>query len=273
MDIRDTFSVAVIGVGNMGSALVKGMILRGKFTKEQIMICDLDQEKVHALVAELGVKYARSAREAVEKSNFLILAAKPQAFPKLLSEISNNININQTIMSIAAGVTTKSIEEKIGKPIPVIRVMPNLPALVGKGISVYCRGAYTSEKDTSRSKNVLMSVGKIIEVPETLLDPVTALSGTGPAYIFHTMEAMIQSGIEMGIDKEIALNLVLQTVLGSAELAIKSDRDITSLREDVTSKGGTTEAAISYLTQKNYFEIVINAILEAKRRSQELGEN
>ena len=273
MNNSHDFSVAVIGVGNMGSALVRGMILRGKFSKEQIIICDLDEKKVEDLVVDLGVKYVRSAIEAVEKSEFIILAAKPQAFPTLLNDISNFLDTNQTIMSIAAGVTTASIEEKIGKQIPVVRVMPNLPALIGKGISVYCRGSFTSDKDANRSKAVLMSVGKIIEASETLLDPVTALSGTGPAYIFHTMEAMIQSGIDMGIDKEIAIDLVMQTVLGSAQLAIKSERNITSLREDVTSKGGTTEAAISYLTKRQYSEIVINAILEAEKRSKELGES
>lgn len=273
MNNSNNFSVAVIGVGNMGSALVRGMILRAKFSKEQITICDLDEKKVETLVVDLGVKFVSSAREAVKKTDLIILAAKPQAFPKLLSEISNFLNVNQTIMSIAAGVTTASIEQKIGKQIPVVRVMPNLPALIGKGVSVYCRGLFTSDKDTNRSKAILMSVGKTIEATESLLDPVTALSGTGPAYIFHTMEAMIQSGIEMGIDKEIAIDLVQQTVLGSAQLAIKSERNITSLREDVTSKGGTTEAAISYLRKKQYSDIVVNAILEAEKRSQELGDS
>ncbi len=273
MNNSNNFSVAVIGVGNMGSALVRGMILRAKFSKEQITICDLDEKKVETLVVDLGVKFVSSAREAVKKTDLIILAAKPQAFPKLLSEISNFLNVNQTIMSIAAGVTTASIEQKIGKQIPVVRVMPNLPALIGKGVSVYCRGLFTSDIDTNRSKAILMSVGKTIEATESLLDPVTALSGTGPAYIFHTMEAMIQSGIEMGIDKEIAIDLVQQTVLGSAQLAIKSERNITSLREDVTSKGGTTEAAISYLRKKQYSDIVVNAILEAEKRSQELGDS
>ena len=273
MNNSNNFSVAVIGVGNMGSALVRGMILRAKFSKEQITICDLDEKKVEDLVVDLGVKFVSSAREAVKKTDLIILAAKPQAFPKLLSEISNFLNVNQTIMSIAAGVTTASIEQKIGKQIPVVRVMPNLPALIGKGVSVYCRGLFTSDKDTNRSKAILMSVGKTIEATESLLDPVTALSGTGPAYIFHTMEAMIQSGIEMGIDKEIAIDLVQQTVLGSAQLAIKSERNITSLREDVTSKGGTTEAAIAYLRKKQYSDIVVNAILEAEKRSQELGDS
>ena len=273
MNNTNNFSVAVIGVGNMGSALVRGMILRAKFSKEQITICDLDEKKVETLVVDLGVKFVSSAREAVKKTDLIILSEKPQAFPKLLSEISNFLNVNQTIMSIAAGVTTASIEQKIGKQIPVVRVMPNLPALIGKGVSVYCRGLFTSDKDTNRSKAILMSVGKTIEATESLLDPVTALSGTGPAYIFHTMEAMIQSGIEMGIDKEIAIDLVQQTVLGSAQLAIKSERNITSLREDVTSKGGTTEAAIAYLRKKQYSDIVVNAILEAEKRSQELGDN
>ena len=273
MNNSNNFSVAVIGVGNMGSALVRGMILRAKFSKEQITICDLDEKKVETLVVDLGVKFVSSAREAVKKTDLILLAAKPQAFPKLLSDISNFLNVNQTIMSIAAGVTTASIEQKIGKQIPVVRVMPNLPALIGKGVSVYCRGLFTSDKDTNRSKAILMSVGKTIEATESLLDPVTALSGTGPAYIFHTMEAMIQSGIEMGIDKEIAIDLVQQTVLGSAQLAIKSERNITSLREDVTSKGGTTEAAIAYLRKKQYSDIVVNAILEAEKRSQELGDN
>jgi pyrroline-5-carboxylate reductase len=144
--------------------------------------------------------------------------------------------------------------------------------LVGEGISVFSRGANAGDIDVERVDSVLRAVGDSLEAPEELMNPVTALSGTGPAYIFHTMEAMIESGIEMGMSPEMAERLVLQTVLGAARLAIESPLDTTALREGVTSKGGTTEAAISHLGDNDYVRLVIDAILAARDRSEQLGE-
>tara|TARA_B100001778_G_C17988579_1_gene362454 strand:- start:33 stop:494 length:462 start_codon:yes stop_codon:yes gene_type:complete len=149
--------------------------------------------------------------------------------------------------------------------------MPNLPALVGEGVSVFCGGSNATEVDFDRVEAVLSSVGVCFKAPEDLMDPVTALSGTGPAYVFHTMEAMIQSGVEMGMTSEMAGRLVLQTVLGAAVLAMESNLDPTSLREAVTSRGGTTDAAISHLEKHDYIHLVVAAILAAMERSRELG--
>ena len=153
----------------------------------------------------------------------------------------------------------------------MIRVMPNLPALVGEGISVICGGSHATESDFERVEAVLSAVGVCLKAPEEMMDPVTALSGTGPAYVFHTMEAMIQSGIEMGMSSEMAERLVLHTVFGAAMLAMESDLDPTSLREAVTSRGGTTDAAISHLEENDYTRLVVEAILAAMDRSEELG--
>ena len=266
------FVVGVVGVGNMGSALVRGIINKGVVDKKSIIICDVDDKKVDILCKELGVVNGINAEKVANLSDLIILASKPQNITSLLEQISSETETSQTVMSIAAGITTSSIEKYLPE-IPVIRVMPNLPALIGEGMSIFCRGSYVKDIDVDRVKNVLDAIGICLESSEDLMDSVTALSGTGPAYVFHTIEVMIESGIEMGMSKEMAEDLVLQTVFGSALLAIKSELSPTELRKEVTSKGGTTDAAITHLANNNYTEIVIEAILAAKNRSKELGNS
>ena len=269
---QDTqFAVGVIGVGNMGAALVRGIIHRETESAKSVVVCDLDKERVDALCDDLGVVDGGKAVHVAATSDLVVLAAKPQNLTALLEEISVSVGANQTIMSIVAGVTTESIENALGGNPSVIRVMPNLPALVGEGISVYCGGTNATKMDFERVESVLGAVGVCFQAPEGLMDPVTALSGTGPAYVFHTMEAMIQSGVEMGMPPEMAERLVLQTVLGAATLAMESDLEPASLREAVTSRGGTTDAAISHLESHDYSDLVVEAILAAMHRSKELG--
>ena len=266
------YAVGVIGVGNMGAALVRGIIDQGEMSPQSVIVCDLDKDLVRRICDDMGVVDGTEATHVAGSADLVILAAKPQNLPSLLREISPSLNANQTIMSIAAGVTTQSIEESLGGKPPVIRVMPNLPALVGEGISVMCGGSHATESDFERVEAVLSAVGVCLKAPEEMMDPVTALSGTGPAYVFHTMEAMIQSGIEMGMSLEMAERLVLHTVFGAAMLAMESDLDPTSLREAVTSRGGTTDAAISHLEENGYTRLVVEAILAAMNRSEELGK-
>ena len=266
------YAVGVIGVGNMGAALVRGIFDQGEMPPQSVIVCDLDKDLVRRICDDMGVVDGTEATHVAGSADLVILAAKPQNLPSLLREISTSLNANQTIMSIAAGVTTQSIEESLGGKPPVIRVMPNLPALVGEGISVMCGGSHATESDFERVEAVLSAVGVCLKAPEEMMDPVTALSGTGPAYVFHTMEAMIQSGIEMGMSSEMAERLVLHTVFGAAMLAMESDLDPTSLREAVTSRGGTTDAAISHLEENGYTRLVVEAILAAMNRSEELGK-
>ena len=256
----------------MGSALVRGIIDQGVINEKSVIICDIDNNKVDILCKELGVIAGIDAKNVANVSDLIILASKPQNIASLLKQISNEVDEYQTVMSIAAGITTSSIEEFLPK-IPIIRVMPNLPALIGEGMSIFCRGKYVNDIDVNRIIAVLKAIGIYSEYSEELMDSVTALSGTGPAYLFHTIEVMIESGIEMGMTKEMAEELVLQTVYGSALLAMKSELSPTELREGVTSKGGTTDAAITHLTDNNYTKIVIEAILAAKNRSKELGNS
>jgi pyrroline-5-carboxylate reductase len=264
-------AVGVIGVGNMGAALVRGIANQAEGPSRSVAICDLDQDRVDSLCKDLGVEGMSDAKSVALSSELVILAAKPQNLGAILEQISKSIDPDQTIMSIMAGVTTDALERGLGGNPRVIRVMPNLPALVGQGISVYCGGLHAEALDFQRAEEVLNAVGVCIQGPEELMDPVTALSGTGPAYVFHTMEAMIESGIGMGIPEEMARILVRQTVLGAAMLAKESDLDPTSLREAVTSKGGTTDAAISHLVNHEYTRIVVEAIFAARDRSRELG--
>jgi pyrroline-5-carboxylate reductase len=272
MIIENQFAVGVIGVGNMGSALVRGIVNKSGIEAKSIIICDVDKVKVESLCRDLGVVDGIDANNTSKLADLVILASKPQNMSTLLERISKSIKSNQTIMSIAAGITINSIESVLFGDIPIVRVMPNLPAVVGEGMSIYCRGTHVGDTDLERVRNVLDAVGICLQAPEDLMDAFTALSGTGPAYVFYTIEVMIESGIEMGMSREIAEKLVLQTVFGSALLAMKSELNPTDLRKEVTSKGGTTDAAISHLKENNYTKIVIEAILKARDRSRELGD-
>ena len=269
---ENQFAVGIIGVGNMGSALVRGIVNKSGIEAKKIIICDVDKVKVESLCRDLGVVDGIDANNTSKLADLVILATKPQNMSTLLEQISKSIKSNQTIMSIAAGITTNSIESVLFGNIPIVRVMPNLPAVVGEGMSIYCGGTYVGDTDLERVRNVLDAVGICLHAPEDLMDAVTALSGTGPAYVFFTIEVMIESGIEMGMSREMAEKLVLQTFFGSALLAMKSELNPTDLRKEVTSKGGTTDTAISHLKENNYTKIVIEAILKAKNRSRELGD-
>ena len=265
------FDVGVIGVGNMGAALVRGIINQGTMKAKSVTVCDLDQDLVDRISDDLGVIDGKEASQVAASADLVILAAKPQNIPSLIREISYLIDADQTVMSIAAGVTTQSIEDGLGGQPSVIRVMPNLPAMVGQGISVICGGSHATESDFERVRAVVSAVGVCLKAPEEMMDPITALSGTGPAYVFYTMEGMIQSGTEMGMSLEMAERLVLHTVFGAAKLAMESDLDPTALREAVTSRGGTTDTAISHLEEHGYTRLVVEAILAAMGRSEELG--
>ena len=269
---ENQFAVGIIGVGNMGSALVRGIVNKSGIEAKKIIICDVDKVKVESLCRDLGVVDGIDANNTSKLADLVILASKPQNMSTLLEQISKSIKSNQTIMSIAAGITTNSIESVLFGNIPIVRVMPNLPAVVGEGMSIYCGGTYVGDTDLERVRNVLDAVGICLQAPEDLMDAVTALSGTGPAYVFYTIEVMIESGIEMGMSREMAEKLVLQTFFGSALLAMKSELNPTDLRKEVTSKGGTTDTAISHLKENNYTKIVIEAILKARNRSRELGD-
>ena len=263
--------VAFIGCGNMGSVLISGTLKSGLISKDKVLVTDIRPERLEYIREREGISITEKNREAVEKSDVIVLAVKPQVIGKVLSEIRDVVTGDKVIISIAAGITTGFIEEALGKEVPVVRVMPNTPCLVKTGASGISTGKYAGEQEETIAEEMFRGVGIVVKVPEQMLDAVTALSGSGPAYIFYIIESLIEAGMEMGLSEDDARKLVSQTVLGAARMFVETGESPQVLRAKVTSPGGTTEAALKYLEEKGFQKILIAAVKEAAKRSKELS--
>jgi pyrroline-5-carboxylate reductase len=260
--------VAVLGVGAMGSALVRGWLTAGVLAPDEITVCDLDQAKAQALAAELGVRPAMEPALAAERCDAVLLAVKPADVPAALAAMAPGGP--RLLISIAAGVPIAKLEA--GVPgWPVVRVMPNTPALVGAGASAFALGHGAGAEHAALTERLLSAVGRAWRVKESLLDAVTGLSGSGPAYIYVLIEALADGGVRCGLPRDIAQALAAQTVLGSAKMVLESGEHPGQLKDRVTSPGGTTIAGLAVLEAGGFRSVVIEAVTAAARRSAELG--
>jgi pyrroline-5-carboxylate reductase len=266
-------SIGFIGAGNMATALIKGIINSGIYNPAQINASDSDKKKIKNITEEYGITGVLSNRELVSKSDIILLAVKPQVMAVVLEEIKEEITDGHLVISIAAGVTIKNIQGFLGHDIPVIRVMPNTPALIQKGISAVTSNRNCTDDHKALAEQILNAVGRTIRVDEKMMDAVTALSGSGPGFLFKIMECFVESAEEQGFDKETALLLITQTFLGSIALAHESNLTLSQLREMVTSPGGTTQAGLTFLDKNNIAGIIKGAVDTARKRSVELGQN
>jgi pyrroline-5-carboxylate reductase len=264
--------VAFIGCGNMGSALISGILGSGLISKDKVLVTDIRPKRLEYIREKEGVSTTENNREAVEKCDIIVLAVKPQVMERVLSEIKDVVTGDKLIVSIAAGITTGFIEKALEKEVPVVRVMPNTPALVKTGASGLSSGKYAGEQEETIAEQMMSRVGIVVKVPEEMLDAVTALSGSGPAYIFYVIESLIEAGMEMGLSEDDVRKLVNQTVLGAVNMVMETGESPQVLRHKVTSPGGTTEAALKYLEEKGFQKILIAAVKEATIRSKELSK-
>ncbi|MCG2678062.1 pyrroline-5-carboxylate reductase [bacterium] len=262
--------IAFLGVGNMATALMRGIIEAGLTRPEDIVISDINKERLRVTSHELQVIVAKDNREAVKEADVIILAVKPNDMEGLLSEIKESLDSKKLIISIAAGITTSYIEKMLKKEVPVIRIMPNTPVAVKEGASAFSIGEYVSQEEEKIVKSIFGAVGKIVKVEENLMDAVTALLGSGPAYIFYIIASLIEAAISLGLNKKTATILAIQTVLGSAKLLQETGEEPAALKKKVTSKGGTTEAALLVLDEGKLKETLDKALKAAAKRSQEL---
>lgn len=263
--------IGFIGCGNMGGTIVKGLVKKKLFVKSDILICDKDKRKIANLKKATGVKAVCPSRELVKIADIIVLAVKPKDIDSVLQKIAKYVGAKKLVISIAAGVSTKRIEYFLGLA-PVVRVMPNLAVVVSTGMSAICVGKFAKKQHLQTTQKIFRSIGKTVIVPETLMNAVTAVSGSGPAYVFEMMEDMIKGAMRAGLAKNISEELVKQTVLGSAKMVIESDQNPSQLREKVTSPGGTTEAALKYLKKRHFAATLIGAVQKAKKRAKELGK-
>ncbi len=247
--------IAIIGLGNMGCAIRDGILKKKLINKNYLFVSN--KQLTNKIVAG--------------QSDILIIAVKPQVMKSVLEEIKEVVSKNKLIFSIAAGVEIKIIEKILGKEKRIIRVMPNLCAKVNQSISCWVKNKNVSNKDTKIFKKIFQSIGTEIELKsENLLDQVTAISGSGPAYFFYLAELLTKSAMEIGLDKKLAYKLVSQTLVGSSEYLKKSKESPEALRKKVTSKGGTTEAAFSKISNSEFESIFLSAIESAYKRAIEL---
>jgi pyrroline-5-carboxylate reductase len=261
--------LAIIGGGKIGEALLSGLIRRSG--PDDVIVCERSPERAAELTARYGVA-AVDLAGATERARVLLLAVKPQDISALLGALAGSVDPSRhLVVSVAAGIPTARIEAALPAGTPVVRVMPNTPALVDEGMSVLSAGAHAGEADLDEAEALLSAVGRVRRVPEGQQDAVTALSGSGPAYFFYLVEAMVDAGILLGLPRSLAADLIVQTALGAAVMLRDSGEHPVQLREAVTSPGGTTIAAIRELERHGVRAALIAAIEAAHARSVELG--
>ncbi len=264
--------IGLIGTGNMGSALLAGWLSAKAAGAGDIRLYDPDGEKLRAATGRLKVKAAEDNADLTAWADVIVLAVKPQVMDDVLQEIAPAVTAKKLIISIAAGVTIERIEQGLGKEVPVVRVMPNTPALIGEGISALSFNVRVKGEGKKRALQLLDAVGETVEVPEKMIDAVTGLSGSGPAYIFVLLEALSDAGVRQGLPRETASRLALWTVRGASGMALQSGRHPGELKDMVTSPGGTTIAGLHALEKGKFRAALYNAVAAATERSKELGK-
>ncbi|HZC71493.1 MAG TPA: pyrroline-5-carboxylate reductase [Jatrophihabitans sp.] len=261
--------IAILGGGKIGEALLSGL-LRGERNAADIVVSEKHPERAAYLSEAFGVQVA-DVPAAVKLAETLVIAVKPQDIDALLAEMAPTIEPRHLVVSVAAGVTTAHIERALPGGVSVVRCMPNTPALVDQAMTAVAPGSHADEAHLVIAEELLASVGRVVRVPEHQLDAVTALSGSGPAYFFYLVEAMIDAGILLGLPRVLAQDLIVQTAIGSATMLRDSGEHPVQLREAVTSPGGTTIAAIRELEVHGVRAALLAAIEAAAKRSRELG--
>lgn len=260
-----------MGCGNMGRAILMGLLETGTTSHKHVLIYDIDLGKCEE-AERLGLAVAPSARELASACDILLLAVKPQSMEEAIEQVKPGLSPAVLVISIAAGISIRYLQERLGPEVRIIRVMPNTPAMIGAGAAGIALGNNCSEKDAEIAQAIFGAIGVAERIPEEAMDAVTALSGSGPAYFFYMVECLAQAAAAEGLPEDQAQRLAAQTLLGAGRLLHESGEAPGVLRERVTSKGGTTEAALAAFRAKNFEEIVRAGVHAAAMRSRELGK-
>lgn len=269
MNPRQT--LGVIGCGKMAFALLAGLV-KSDHGYKQVIAFDVDDSRTTLMARELSVQPVQSNREVVKQADVVLLAVKPNQVASVLDEIRDDFAESKLVVSIAAGITTQFIEARLNKNLPVLRVMPNTPCLVGEGAIAVSPGRFATSEHLEVGSRMFAAVGKAVVVPESYLDAVTAVSGSGPAYVYLVAEAMTDAGVEIGLPRDLARSLVIQTIRGSIAMLEATGEHPAVLREQVTSPGGTTIAGLRQLEENGLRGAFFKAIRRAYERSLEMGK-
>jgi pyrroline-5-carboxylate reductase len=262
-------TIAILGAGKMGEALLSGLLRAGRQPTD-LVFTERHADRTKLLEERYGIRGVGTA-QAADEADTLLVAVKPQEMGALLEELAPAVTARNLVITIAAGIPTSFLESRLAAGTPVVRVMSNTPVFVDQAMSAISAGAHATEDHLARTEELLRPVGKVIRVPESQLDAVTALSGSGPAYFFYLVEAMIDAGILLGLPRAVAAELIVQTAVGSAQMLRDSGEHPVQLREAVTSPGGTTIAAIRELENHGVRAALLSALEAARDRSRELA--
>jgi pyrroline-5-carboxylate reductase len=266
-------SIAFLGAGAMGEALVRGLLQAGIYAPQDVVAFDVSRERLQSLAQELSIRAADDVVAAASEAEVVVLAVKPQVVGEALELLRRVLTPQQTLISIAAGVTTKQLESHFDAQVPCVRVMPNTPALIGQAASAIALGTHATGSHGKIAHRIFDVIGLAIDVPEKLLDAVTGLSGSGPAYVYVFIEALSDAGVKMGLPRDVATQLAAQTVAGAAQMVLQSGKHPGVLKDMVTSPGGTTIAGLHALEDGAFRGVVIDAVEAATERSRELGSS
>lgn len=262
--------VVFIGGGNMAEALLKGSLATGVFKANDVIVTDIKSERLAYIEKVYKVKTSSKNVVPVEAADIVLLAVKPQNMAEVLKELKSIINKDKLVVSIAAGVTIKQLQQDPSWK--VVRVMPNTPALIGQGISALCGSATITKKDMDQAERIFKAVGATVQVDENNMNAVTALSGSGPAFVYRIAEYMMQGGQKVGLSEKVAKELTLQTLIGAANMIAKTGESPDALVRKVASPGGTTVAGLDVLDRSSVKTDIIKTIEAAKQRADELSK-
>jgi pyrroline-5-carboxylate reductase len=255
----------------MAEAILRGLISSKAFSKSNIVISDKDAARSKQISRKYNVRAAEGNAQAAGVVDVIILAVKPQSMHAALSGIAGKVGPGQLVISIAAGITLKSLEKYLPK-VPIVRVMPNNPCLIGEGISAICGGRFAQEKDLKTAEKIFSSVGDTIRVEEKYMNAITALSGSGPAFVYEVIDALVDGGIEAGLPKDLSAQLAVKTALGSIKTVIRTKKSPEELKNMVASPGGTTVAGLRSLDEGNFKGALKKAVVKASGRAKEISE-
>lgn len=264
--------IAFLGGGNMAEALIKGLLAAGTARSEQITVFDVSADRLAHLKKTYNITTAKTNSEAAREAGVIILSVKPQVVERVLGEIAGSVDTSKLVVSIAAGVSLAKIEKALADGARVVRVMPNTPALVLAGAAALAGGKNATSDDLALAQAIFNSVGRAVIVEEKLMDAVTGLSGSGPAYAFVIIDALSDAGVKAGLPRPLALELAAQTIYGAAKMVLETKEHPGKLRDMVTSPGGTTIEGLHALEKGKLRATLINAVEAATARSKELGK-
>ncbi len=264
--------VGIIGGGNMGEVMIRGLIQSGKIKETDILVSDVNQDRLAYISKTYGVRIAPSNAKLVDQASIIIIAVKPQNIDDLLEELASSSHEGHLFISIVAGVTTDKLAAKMHHRSGIIRVMPNAPASVLAGIAAICPGRNASAADLQRAVSIFECVGRTVIIRnESLMDVVTGLSGSGPAFVFLVIESLSDAGVQLGISRKESSLLAAQTVYGAAKMLLETGRHPSELKDIVATPGGTTFAGLKMLEKGNFRSTIMEAVEAATARSRELG--